>query len=151
MGKIMPVKSEKVHILKELEQLIGESIPQVDEIAANTFGVKLKGKTIIGLSLISKHIMILPESFGQLISLKELEISNNKLTTLPESFGQLKALQTLTIDENQLATLPESLGDLRSLQSLSLRDNQLTTLPRSFGQLQNLTRLSLEGNPCEEE
>ncbi|MHA1131649.1 MAG: leucine-rich repeat domain-containing protein, partial [Candidatus Helarchaeota archaeon] len=33
---------------------------------------------------------------------------NNKLTTLPESFGNLKSLRELYLDVNQLTTLSES-------------------------------------------
>ena len=52
----------------------------------------------------SNQLTALPESFGQLTALKELELSrarpfgsSNQLTALPESFGQLTALKELKL------------------------------------------------------
>ena len=88
----------------------------------------------------------LPETIGQLIQLKLLNLSNNQLTELPETIGQLIQLQSLDIVDNQLFRLPESLGNLVDLQSLNLFNNHLSMLPESFGQLKKLSFLTLGNN-----
>lgn len=48
----------------------------------------------------------LPYSIGLLISLVELDVSYNKITTLPESIGCLKKLQKLSVEGNPLVSPP---------------------------------------------
>ena len=88
----------------------------------------------------------LPESIGQLSSLKELYCSFNKLTSLPESIGELSSLQILYCWNNQLTILPESIGQLSSLKELYCSSNRLTELPESIGQLSSLQRLRCSYN-----
>jgi hypothetical protein len=112
-------------VLKELEQSIGKSIPSVTNINWNNIGVKYDGDTIVELGLYNCGLMVLPESFSTLESLKSLMITRNQLIALPESFGQLKSLQTLWIDHNQLITLPESFSQLSRLRRLKIFSNPL--------------------------
>mmetsp|Transcript_82103 Transcript_82103/g.158631 ORF Transcript_82103/g.158631 Transcript_82103/m.158631 type:complete len:278 (-) Transcript_82103:115-948(-) len=98
------------------------------------------------LDLEFHRLTALPESFGQLLNLQMLQITDGPLSMLPESFGQLLALQSLNLRYNELGTLPESFGQLRALQSLELERNQLSTLPESFGQLSALQSLCLNRN-----
>jgi len=59
-----------------------------------------------------------------------LDISNQyELTLLPDNFGDLEMLVELNLDENNLTSLPVSLFDIPQLGNLSLRHNQLSTLP----------------------
>merc|ERR1711977_466368 len=74
------------------------------------------------------------------MALQELWLSRNILMMLPESFGQLVALQRLYLCRNKLTTLPESFGQLM-VSDLTLEDNNLRTLPESFGQPQVLRNL----------
>ena len=98
------------------------------------------------LDLGNNHLTTLPESIGQLKSLKLLNLCNNQLAALPESIGQLESLEKLYLGINQLATLPESIGQLKSLQDLHLNNNQLATLPESIGLLECLRSLYLGYN-----
>ncbi|MFX1258672.1 MAG: leucine-rich repeat domain-containing protein, partial [Promethearchaeota archaeon] len=88
----------------------------------------------------------LPESIGDLKSLKKLNLTDNKLTTLPESIGNLSSLKELLLWNNQLSTLPESIGNLSSLKELLSWNNQLSTLPESISNLKSLNRINLSGN-----
>jgi len=54
---------------------------------------------IVGQNLIHE----LPESFGNLKSLKICQLSKNKLELLPSSFGNLSALQDLRLDNNAVS------------------------------------------------
>jgi len=109
----------------------------------NTIGNLTSLKT---LYLRYNQLTTLPESLGNLTNLTSLQISNNQLTTLPESLGNLTNLRELTLDNNQLTTLPESLGNFTNLTHLFLDHNQLTTLPESLGNLTNLMHLLLNNN-----
>ncbi|MDP2948305.1 MAG: COR domain-containing protein [Chloroflexota bacterium] len=98
------------------------------------------------LYLSANQLTELPESLGELSSLQHLDLSGNQLTELPESLGQLSSLQHLDLFDNRLTELPESLGRLSSLKNLALAVNRLTALPESLGQLSSLQHLDLSGN-----
>ncbi|MHA1342068.1 MAG: leucine-rich repeat domain-containing protein, partial [Promethearchaeota archaeon] len=69
-------------------------------------------------SCLSAHKLItsLPETFGNLSNLKELDLNDNELTSLPETFGNLSNLKELNLINNKLASLPESFGNLSNLE-----------------------------------
>jgi len=46
----------------------------------------------------------LPQSFGQLTSLKYLVLSMNELELLPSNFGSLSKLEELRLDRNRVNT-----------------------------------------------
>lgn len=79
-------------------------------------------------------ISFLPESIGNLVNLRSLEVSHNELTSLPESIGNLINLTSLHFGTNKLTSLPESIGNLRNLMGLYVSDNELTSLPESIDQ-----------------
>ena len=123
-----------------------ESIPRVDEVKWNTFGVKIVDNNIVGLGLYRCTLINLPESIWNLESLQYLNLRGNRLKTLPEPILELKSLQTLDLSSNKLTTLPESFSKLKSLETLYLGHNNLKFLPKSFGNLDSLKELHLRGN-----
>ena len=91
----------------------------------------------------------IPETLGQLKSLKSLHLRYNYLAgPIPETLGQLSNLHLLDLSNNQLmGVIPETLGQLNNLESLYLFDNQLTgPIPEALGQLNSLKSLILSGN-----
>ena len=146
MSKKYNAKPEQAKVLKELEKIIGKSIPQVEEIKELTFGVKIVVDNIVGLGFYNRQLSTLPETIGNLKSLQELYLSDNKLTTLPESISNLSSLQALDLRNSKLTTLPESIGCLESLQTLDLNGNKLSSLPESIGNLSSLEELQLYHN-----
>ena len=134
-------------IMMELEGLLGgKKIPIVDKIGVVTFGFIMKDNNVIGLYLSRNKLTTLPESIGNLSSLKELNLENNNLITLPESIGNLSSLKELNLENNNLRILPESIGNLSSLEKLNLDGNILLTLPESIGNLSSLEKLTLYHN-----
>ncbi|CAL8321906.1 unnamed protein product [Lota lota] len=81
-----------------------------------------------------------------LMTLKVLDLHENKLTSLPDDIGKLKSLQVLNVEKNQIKTLPESIGDLQYLQTLNVKGNCLKELPESVGSMRSLRTLDISDN-----
>uniref|UniRef100_A0AAY4EGM5 RING-type domain-containing protein n=1 Tax=Denticeps clupeoides TaxID=299321 RepID=A0AAY4EGM5_9TELE len=81
-----------------------------------------------------------------LVTLKVLDIHENKLMSLPDDIGQLTSLQVLNLEKNLLKVLPESIGDLCNLQTMNVRGNCLSQLPVSVGRMSSLRTLDLSEN-----
>ena|GEM_PF-4675633 len=112
----------------------------------------------------------LPENFGFLPRLKNLEISYSELTELPSSFSLLQSLETLDLSRNtnfsfgnELCHLPnlstlllDKTNTVNSLEKyplpkqlrvLSLKNIGMTTLSTQFCHLTNLHQFDVTGNP----
>ena len=59
---------------------------------------------------------MLPESFGNLNNLEELNLSSNHLGLLPISFGNLSELKKMNLDKNSLISIPKEVSNLKNLQ-----------------------------------
>eukprot|EP01123_Difflugia_compressa_P007160 TRINITY_DN1971_c0_g1_i1.p1 TRINITY_DN1971_c0_g1~~TRINITY_DN1971_c0_g1_i1.p1 ORF type:complete len:608 (+),score=94.72 TRINITY_DN1971_c0_g1_i1:53-1876(+) len=91
----------------------------------------------------------IPDSIGNLLFLKELDLSTNSLTgTIPPSIGNLVSLTSLVLYTNQLTgTIFDTIGDLTLLTLLDLSENLLSgTIPPSIGDLTLLQELWLNRN-----
>lgn len=88
----------------------------------------------------------LPEAFGNLTSLVELDLSNNTLSHLPETIGNLRHLNKLNLSKNALKDLPASLEQLHELRELDASWNKLAGLPAGMSSLRGLVRIDLRYN-----
>ena len=80
-------------------------------------------------------------------NLRNLDLSNNKITTIPKWIANFKSLKTLNLSGNQLNCLPEEIGQLSKLENLIVSKNCLSgALPKSLGKLKNLKELDASGN-----
>ena len=84
----------------------------------------------------------MPAEIGQLTSLTELCLGDNKLTSVPAEIGQLTSLVKLNLSHNQLTSVPAEIGQLTSLKVLNLNHNQLWSVPAEIGQLTSLKVLN---------
>ncbi len=89
----------------------------------------------------------LPVSIGQLANLTDLDAHNNALLSLPESLTQLQRLQRLNLEGNLLEELPRDLYRLAALRELRLCDNRIASADQRFSEMTALLELNLEGNP----
>ncbi|MBD3350322.1 MAG: TIR domain-containing protein, partial [Candidatus Lokiarchaeota archaeon] len=139
----MKLISAEYTSMLELESLVGEEIPNVSRVEWNTFGFVTSDSHVTQLGLYRKGLSSLPDSIGNLTSLKELYLIGNTLNSLPESIGSLTSLEQLSLGSNELSSLPETIGSLTSLKELRLNGNKLSSLPDGIGSLTSLERLYL--------
>jgi len=133
-------------VIKELEELGGKPIPQIDYFHRNCLGYEMEGENIIKLGLESFNLKELPESIGNLKRLQELNLGFNKFISLPEAVGELENLKGLYIESNNLTIIPELIGKLTQLQKLDLSRNNFTTFPEFIGNLLSLKSLDITRN-----
>lgn len=114
-------------------------------------------------------ITFLPDEFGKLAQLDEVDFSNNELTSLPASFSKLSKLRTVKFNNNKISTVPndcfkssERISDLflsgNEISNIQFLNNVSTTLCRlrlgfnkitqfnCISKLVNLRELNLSGN-----
>ena len=101
------------------------------------------------INLSGNQITSLPDEIGRLVRLEKLDVSHNSLVRLPKvALGRLSQLEELNAMGNQIEDLDISLPG--SLKVLGLKDNKIKSVPESvFTSLENLRELYLTGNKLE--
>ena len=78
-------------------------------------------------------------------SLKEIDLSENKLTQL-DFDAPLNVIETINLSNNRIEYLPQELNFFSSLRHLDLSTNLVQTFPEDLLKLANLSYLNLEDN-----
>ncbi|KAI3836468.1 hypothetical protein MKW98_008229 [Papaver atlanticum] len=101
--------------------------------------IELKGLDLTG---------ILPQEFGNLPFLQEIDLSRNYLNgTIPKSWSTLPLTIVSLLANSISGSIPKEIGDIVTLRELNLQDNQLDgPLPPALSNLKSLRRLLLSGN-----
>ncbi|MDR2414183.1 MAG: hypothetical protein LBD64_04270 [Odoribacteraceae bacterium] len=89
----------------------------------------------------------LPESFGNLREMRDLELYHLEISGLPQSLGNFDKLERLYISSTNIATIPSSVENLKALRELTLSYNQLVALPEALSGMINLNTLDIASNP----
>ncbi|KAK7304885.1 hypothetical protein VNO77_42778 [Canavalia gladiata] len=104
---------------------------------------KLKCLRILSLSKY-KNITELPNSIGNLLHLRYLDLSYTSIQTLPDETFMLYNLQTLILSNCEfLNQLPQQIGNLVNLRHLDTSDTNLPEMPAQICKLQNLRTLTV--------
>ncbi|BAT97624.1 putative disease resistance RPP13-like protein [Vigna angularis] len=84
----------------------------------------------------------LPDSVGELIHLRYLNLSRTSIETLPESLCNLCNLQTLKLSFcSKLTKLPSAMQNLVNLRHLEIGDSSIKEMPKRMGKLNQLQNL----------
>ena len=108
---------------------------------------------IIEIRYINKDIKNIPDSIGDLDSLRHLALENNQITTIPNTIGNLKRLIYFTIDHNNITYIPPLIKNLNNLEKFNISYNDLGTytnhpgtIEENIGELTKLNELNLSNN-----
>nr|XP_021192201.2 leucine-rich repeat and death domain-containing protein 1 [Helicoverpa armigera] len=104
-------------------------------------------KNLKELNLSQNNISSLPDEFGNLMSLETCILSYNHILYLPDTMYKLKKLVTLKLDDNKLCMLPEKLHEISSLKNLDLYNNNLC---EGLDRMNNFEELDFAQNYFEE-
>jgi Leucine-rich repeat (LRR) protein len=96
-----------------------------------------------GLSEFPPEISRFPLQF---LSLTDINMDENRLSTLPREVGKLTNLTVLSLAKNLFRACPSILGKLFNLTDINLERNLLTYLPMEIGSLTALKTLHVHGN-----
>ncbi|KAL3531111.1 hypothetical protein ACH5RR_010433 [Cinchona calisaya] len=106
-----------------------------------------EGNLVTSLVLSSLKMRSISPTFGDLLDLKILDLSNTSLAGEIQYLGSLQNLEKLNLSFNQLTSFGSELEDLMNLQVLDLQNNSLLGIvPDSLGELKGLHLLNLENN-----
>ncbi|KAF7824621.1 putative disease resistance RPP13-like protein 1 [Senna tora] len=104
---------------------------------------KLRSLRVLSLSH-CQSLTLIPDSLGQLIHLRYLDLSHTAIMKLPDSLCSLYNLQTLLLFNCHLLTeLPINIGRLINLRCLNISGTKLIQMPLQIGRLENLHRLTV--------
>ncbi|XP_025631480.1 putative disease resistance RPP13-like protein 1 isoform X2 [Arachis hypogaea] len=137
-GKLNRSVSKNVNSIATFESL-RTSLYVNDLFSMESVASKLKYLRVLSLGKLD----VVPNSIGELIHLRYLDLSGTDIKTLPESLCNLSNLQTLKLYYCfQLTTLPSGLHNLVSLRHLDIRGTSLEEMPGKMSKLNQLLVLS---------
>jgi len=142
-----------LEILKEGERIAGIEWLTIESCSnkqlegiLKLFIKKKLASSIRELDISWNKLTVLPPEIGRLTALFTLDVHANKLKSLPPEIGQLKTLKKLVVRWCNLASLPREIGQLKTLQWLDAKNNNLASLPTEIGQLKVLEKLEVSRN-----
>ncbi|KAL5564806.1 hypothetical protein UlMin_027970 [Ulmus minor] len=95
------------------------------------------------LSISQSSVSELPDSIGNMKSLRYLDLSDTEVKEIPDSICTLYNLQTLLLSDNfYLAQLPIRIAALVNLRHLDIRRTSLKEMPPLMCKMKNLQTLS---------
>ena len=108
------------------------------------------GQQLIVLNVSFNNIKKISSGIGELVLLREFDISNNSLEDLPIEIGFCARLKKIRLNGNRLKQLPGELGNCKMLEELIVSENALTLLPPTLGNIPTLRVLKASNNHLRE-
>jgi Leucine-rich repeat (LRR) protein len=101
----------------------------------------------VSLQSAGTGLLSVPSVFLELLHLKSINISFNRLHKLPASFTLLSQLQVINVSHNMFASLDSVFAGMLQITHVNVSYNFLETLPKEFGACEALEELECSGNP----
>jgi Leucine-rich repeat (LRR) protein len=107
----------------------------------------LKSITVSQLDISDNLISSMPFSFGFFFdSITHFNGDNNKFCLFPAALEALTTLHLLTLNHCEIEFVPDWISKIKSLKEFSLDDNRLKTLPHQMASLVNIIKFSCRRN-----
>ena len=143
-----PLLRYEYEALMELEQILGEPLPKIEEVDLN-FGYVSENFRVLELGIYKKQVEKLPESIGKLKQLKILDLGYNKLVKLPKELRNLVGITRLNLMFNLFTEIPLMIRKMVTLKELEFQGNNLTELPSWINKLTFMTGMDFGHNKLE--
>lgn len=108
------------------------------------------GQQLIVLNVAFNNVKSISVGIGELVLLREFDMSCNSLEALPDEIGHCTRLKKIRLNGNRLKELPESIGNCKMLEELIISENALELLPKSIGSVPTLRVLKAANNHLRE-
>lgn len=106
---------------------------------------RLKG--LVSLKLANNRLTHLPKYFGAFQVLRTLNVSSNFLEAFPPFLCDIVSLVDLDMSFNAISTIPDEIGNLRNLERFVMTNNLISgALPHTFSQLAKLREVDIRYN-----
>ncbi|KAL0864317.1 hypothetical protein Bca101_043435 [Brassica carinata] len=124
---------------------MGKSIDAVQTVTSENYVVGFKVSVNGGMKGVveSDKGMTNCSAIRSGFTLRQLDVSNNKLTSLPNEIGLLTQFEIFKSNNNRITNLPESFGDCSFPWRVDLSANMLSELPETVTKLSKLKTLEL--------
>ncbi len=140
-GVFLPVNFKKLRNLDTLDLKRNLGMTAFPEISRNKKLSKL---------VLSENELTLSDLKKGSRSLRDLNLSKNKIISVPKAIGQFPQLKNLELSYNQIANVSDDIGKLKSLESVSFYENKLTAIPSGIFELSGLRSIDLYFNRLDE-
>jgi len=89
----------------------------------------------------------IPDAFGALMMLEQINMANNKIRHLPLSISELGKLEEFDLSSNYITSFSSTFClSLKKLTKLDLASNQIILLPQEISKLENVKKINLHHN-----
>ncbi|XP_047514248.1 leucine-rich repeat-containing protein 57-like [Pieris napi] len=79
-------------------------------------------------------------------SLRNLDLSKNKISCISDDITKFKLLKQLNLCDNSIQVLPSTIANLKKLELLNVSHNSIQLLPHPIAELSNLKQIYLNNN-----
>jgi len=87
-----------------------------------------------------------PADILKLENLKELYLTQQKITSIPDDIGRLKQLEVLDLVNNDINVINPAICNCKNLKDLRVGGTTIQTLPDCLTKLDSLTNLTIQSN-----
>ena len=94
----------------------------------------------------NNQIQALPDSWGQVKTIKGRAFLGNALTGLPDSWGSVTTIGAESFKDNKLTALTAPWDNFTEIPTGAFINNEITTLPSSWGKITLINRHAFESN-----